>query len=87
MANLTVSEVVEQINETDGLVARQTSSDSVNHDIIAGVTEESAIGQFFATVRELGVSRYDTRRDGMDEIKEGDTLNYHDVVMDSWINL
>jgi hypothetical protein len=71
---LSVAEVVEAFNSIDGIDAY--TSDLPQHDVLVGVTDESQIGQFYKTVRELGVERTSTTRTS--------PLRYE---LDSWVEL
>jgi hypothetical protein len=72
---LSVEDVLESFNSIDGIEAKEMGP-VTSHDIMVGVNDESQIGQFYKTVRELGVERSATTRNG--------TYQYE---FDSWIDL
>jgi len=71
---LSVEEVVESFDSIDGINAQKSTFNE--YDVFVGVTDESQIGWFYQTARELGVERSGTTRTS--------PLRYE---LDSWIEL
>ena len=72
---LSVTEVVEAFESIESATACEPLTENSGR-ILVGLEDESDIGQFYQTVRELGVERSETTRNG--------TAAYE---FDSWIDL